>query len=225
MPLCDSGDAGVFPAGVELWTAEAGEPGVSAFEGVLIDPAGLSKPWEARLEPDDPELPELDGTFPPCAPLSTSCDGELDPAGTEPAGEELPGDDLLGEELPGEELPGEELPGEELPGEELPGEELPGDELLGKEPPGEEFPDLELPGKELPGDELLGEELPGEEFSGEGPAGMGRGGPWCPDPGIPAIAVLEGPYAPEPGTGTPVGGATHLVQIVEIVVLVMVDTD
>lgn len=59
-----------------------GEP---AFEG-LFDPAGLSGPWEAGLE----------GTFPLCAPLSTSCEGDLEPAGEEPAGEELPSEGPAG---------------------------------------------------------------------------------------------------------------------------------
>lgn len=53
----------------------------------------------------------------------------------------------------------------------------------------------------------------------EGPAGIGRGGPWCPPPGILAIAVSDGPGAPEP-----VGGATHFVQIVDMMVLYTVDT-
>ena len=53
----------------------------------------------------------------------------------------------------------------------------------------------------------------------EGPAGMGRGGPWCPPPGITTTAVLDGPYAPDS-----VFGATHLVQMVETIVLYTVDT-
>ena len=57
--------------------------------------------------------------------------------------------------------------------------------------------------------------FPGEEVPGEGPAGIGRGGPWCPEPGKLATTVVD---------GTLVGGAMHLVQIVDTTVLVMVDT-
>lgn len=49
-------------------------------------------------------------------------------------------------------------------------------------------------------------------------------GPWCPEPGIPTIAVLDGPPDEKLGAGALVGGATHLVQIVEVMVLYTVDT-
>ena len=42
---------------------------------------------------------------------------------------------------------------------------------------------------------------------------------------MPAVAVLGGVFDPEPGAGTLVGGATHFVQIVEMKVLVIVETD
>ncbi len=59
-------------------------------------------------------------------------------------------------------------------------------------------------------------EATGVDPAEEGPAGIGRGGPWCPEPGITATGVVDGPCAPEPGAGAPVGGATHLVQMVEM---------
>ena len=64
--------------------------------GVLLDPAGLLGMEGTGLEPDDPVLPEFEGT------------GELDTTtDEEPAGEEFPGEEFPGEKFTGEELTGE----------------------------------------------------------------------------------------------------------------------
>ena len=129
-----------------------------------MDGAGELEAAGAGLEPEDPVLPGVEGTLPPCAPLSTSCEGN---SGAE------------------------------------------GEDSAGDEPAGDEF---------------SGDEFPVPWFSDEGPAGIGAAGPWCPEPGITATGVIDGVDAPGPGAGAPVGGATHLVQIVEMKVLVIVET-
>lgn len=119
-----------------MWDTGIGAGDCWGLVGLLFDPAGLPDPCDGGLEPA-----ELEGDLLPWAPLSVSCEGELDPAG-------------------------------------------------------------------------------------EDPAGTASGGPWCPDPGIPTTTVFEGLNGPgATGAGTWVAGATHFVQIVEVVVLITVDTD